>query len=155
MGATLSVVKVSGNPQLLAIFLRAILEAVANVPTHQTLIVPAVVSLILFLVSTYLLLPLWRRYRQRYSNYLPLDTISDHTSSFRHRVQGTIGRFLVPSAWRQGLHDRLVIADDGSDADFESEDGEELGNVGLDRRSDLSDAAGRSQSDNTSRLSRE
>lgn len=36
---------------------------------------------------------------------------------------------MVPSAWRRRLQDRLVIADADSDAGFDSDDGEELGDV--------------------------
>ncbi|PHH69958.1 hypothetical protein CDD82_7417 [Ophiocordyceps australis] len=51
----------------------------------KNLVVPAIISLVIFLVLTFLLAPLWRRYRARYSQYLPLDALSQHTSSLRHR----------------------------------------------------------------------
>ena len=99
--------------------------------------IPAVISLILFLVSTYALIPLWRRYRARYSQYIPLDRISDHTSTIRGRVQDTLARWIMPAGWRWQFmpRDRLVVAAGGaggsgdldlsSDAGFSS-DGEEL-----------------------------
>jgi hypothetical protein len=123
----------------------------------QTLIVPAVISLLLFLVSTYVALPLWRRYRQRYSQYLPVDRLSDQTSGFRHRVQSAMAGWLVPSAWRRGLHDRLVVvADADSDDGFESDEGEELEDVpiSVDRRRDI-EAGVPNRPEDSRRLSRE
>ncbi|KAI0893325.1 hypothetical protein F4806DRAFT_499167 [Annulohypoxylon nitens] len=105
----------------------------------KTLIIPAVISLILFLLSNYLIVPLWRHYRTRYSQYLPLDTISNHTSTLRGRIQDVIARWLVPSRWRFNSRDRVVIgADDASDIGFSSEEGEELDDVDDDRRHALS-----------------
>lgn len=121
----------------------------------QTLIVPAVISLILFLASTYVFIPLWRRYQARYSQYLPLETISNHTSSFRSRVQDAMGRWLVPSQWRFRLGERLGQADDASDAGFSS-DGEELDDVLDDeRRRALSLDPRGDRIDSIRRLSRE
>ncbi|KAK3373991.1 hypothetical protein B0T24DRAFT_283908 [Lasiosphaeria ovina] len=94
----------------------------------KTLIVPALISLILFLATTYLIIPFWQRYRTRYSQYLPLETISNQTLSIRARVQNGIANFLVPSTWRQRLQDRIAVADP-SDAGFDSDEGEELGEV--------------------------
>ncbi|KAH6655357.1 hypothetical protein BKA67DRAFT_657304 [Truncatella angustata] len=122
----------------------------------KTLIVPAVISLILFIVCSYILVPLWRQYRQRYSQYLPLETISNQTSSFRVRAQHAIAKWLIPARWRQSLHGRLVTAE-GSDAGFDSDDGEELGDVDDDRRHALSlDTSGRIEhTDTNRRLSRD
>ncbi|KAI1852857.1 hypothetical protein JX265_009831 [Neoarthrinium moseri] len=122
----------------------------------KTLIVPAVISLIIFLICTYVLVPLWRQYRQRYSQYLPLDTISDRTSSLRARVQGAIANLIIPSRFRMGVRERLVSAED-SDAGFDSDDGEELDVVDDDRRHALSlDTSGRrEQTDSIRRLSRD
>ncbi|KAK1766160.1 hypothetical protein QBC33DRAFT_110270 [Phialemonium atrogriseum] len=97
----------------------------------KTLIVPALISLIIFLATTYAFIPLWQRYRSRYSQYLPLETISTQTSSLGARLQARLGRVLVPSSWRTRLHDRLVIgrAEEASDGGYDSEEGEELGEV--------------------------
>ncbi|KAI1084137.1 hypothetical protein F5B20DRAFT_576281 [Whalleya microplaca] len=123
----------------------------------KTLVIPAVISLLLFLISTYVLIPLWRRYRARYSQYLPLDSISNHTSSIRGRVQDALARWMVPSRWRIGGRDRVVIgADDTSDLGFSSEDGEELDDVDDDRRHALSlDTHTIEHTDTIRRLSRE
>ena len=129
--------------------------------------IPAVISLLLFLVSTYVLIPLWRRYRARYSQYIPLDRISDHTSTIRGRVQDALARWVVPAAWRWQFvpRDRLVVAGAGgsgsadldlsSDAGFSS-DGEELDIVpaAAHRHAFSLDARGEPP-DTTRRLSRE
>ncbi|KAK4093636.1 hypothetical protein Purlil1_1970 [Purpureocillium lilacinum] len=98
----------------------------------KTLLVPAVISLIIFLFLTFVLVPVWRRYRNRYSQYLPLDSISDRTSSFRHRI---LGRFssLNPLAHFVSGRQQVVFASGGAGTGAESgaddEDGEELGDV--------------------------
>jgi hypothetical protein len=95
---------------------------------HQTLIIPAVISLVLFVATSYILYPLWQRYQARYSQYLPLDSLSSQTSSLRARMLGWL------NPWRRRLQDRLVVAGGGgetaSDAGFDSDDGEELSQVG-------------------------
>ncbi|KUI71804.1 hypothetical protein VM1G_06964 [Cytospora mali] len=129
----------------------------------QTLIAPAIIALIVFLLATYILLPLWQRYRNsRYGAYLPLETISSGTQTLRHRIQNNIARWLVPSTWRERLQDRLVVAG-GSESDngFNSDEGEELDEVPEDEdvRRRLEREAGRSRSsgrpDFVRRLSRD
>lgn len=90
---------------------------------------PAIISLLLFLLVTYVARPLWQRYRSRYSHYLPLDTITNQTATFRVRVQNAIARWMVPSRWRQTLSDRLVVATANSDGGYNSDEGEELDGV--------------------------
>lgn len=122
----------------------------ATLSAIKTLIVPALISLIFFLLLTFVLFPLWQRYRNRYSQYLPLDTISNRTSSIRARIQGTISRFMLPYLRRPTLSDRIVVA--GRDS-FDSEDGEELEDV-----DDSATERGRNSHetiDNTRRLSRD
>ena len=120
----------------------------------QTLVVPALIALIGYLILTFLVVPVWQRYRSRYSQYLPLETITNQTSSLRHRIQNAIGSFLVPSGWRQRLQDRLVVgADTGSEGGYDSDVGEELGDIDDDRRPESMDRSG--EADSTRRLSRE
>ncbi|CAP73142.1 uncharacterized protein PODANS_2_5550 [Podospora anserina S mat+] len=92
----------------------------------QTLVVPAIISLILFLLSTFVLYPLWQRYRNRYSQYLPIDTLSEQTSSLRARITGGLSSLIFTSRWSTGFADRLVV---GGRPSFDSEDGEELEDV--------------------------
>jgi hypothetical protein len=124
----------------------------ANLLRSQTLIVPAVISLVLFLVATFVLVPLWQRYRNRYSQYLPLETISNQTLSLRARMQSAILRFMAPSAWRARASDGIVVAERNS---FDSEEGEELGDVDDTIARRVLDQQRGDPVDSTRRLSRE
>ncbi|KAJ2979023.1 hypothetical protein NUW58_g7310 [Xylaria curta] len=122
----------------------------------KTLLVPALISLVLFLALTYLVLPLWRYYRNRYSQYLPLDTISTQTTSLRIRMQDAIARWISSSSrWRLRNRDQVAVADDESDIGFSSEEGEELNEVDEDRRHALSLDTHHQHVDSSRRLSRE
>ncbi|KAI1124371.1 hypothetical protein F5Y10DRAFT_269134 [Nemania abortiva] len=123
----------------------------------KTLLVPALISLVLFLASTYLILPLWRHYRNRYSQYLPLDTISTQTVSLRIRIQDAIARWISSSSrWRLRARERGTVADDNeSDVGFSSEEGEELNEVDEDRRHALSLDTHHQNTDSNRRLSRD
>ncbi|KAJ4406519.1 hypothetical protein N0V82_010101 [Gnomoniopsis sp. IMI 355080] len=103
----------------------------STISTVKTLIVPAIIALLVFLLATYVLYPLWARYRSsRYGAYLPLDTITTGTVSLRYRVQNAIARWIVPSTWRERIQDRLVVAvGPGSDTGYNSDEGEELDEV--------------------------
>lgn len=72
----------------------------------KTLIAPALVSLALYLLLSYAIVPFFRRYHQRYAQYLPLQTLSVHTSSLRDRALDALMRLFLPSSWRSGA--RLV-----------------------------------------------
>jgi len=61
--------------------------------------------------------------------------------------------FLAPSAWRRSAQDRVVAAEEDSDDGFDSEDGEELGDVDESTRREYSH--GQDSVDATRRLSRE
>ncbi|KAK3308646.1 uncharacterized protein B0T15DRAFT_550866 [Chaetomium strumarium] len=125
----------------------------ATVSAIKTLIVPAIVSLLLFLISTFVLVPLWQRYRNRYSQYLPLETISNQTLSLRARMQGAMARFMTPSVWRARVSERVAVAERGS---FDSEEGEELSEVDepIGRRV-LDQQRGSNTIDSSRRLSRD
>lgn len=76
----------------------------------------------------------------------------------RARVQGGLARWLVPSSWRTRLHERFSIgqAESASDAGYDSEEGEELGDVDEGSRLHLESIdARRLGVDDTRRLSRE
>ncbi|KAI0457009.1 hypothetical protein F5B21DRAFT_501715 [Xylaria acuta] len=122
----------------------------------KTLLIPALISLVLFLVLTYLVLPLWRYYRNRYSQYLPLGAISTQTTSLRIRTQDAIARwFSSMSRWRLRNGDRVAVADDESDVGFSSEEGEELNEVDEARRHALSLDTHHQHADSNRRLSRD
>lgn len=93
------------------------------------MIVPAIIALILYLVFTFAVIPIWQRYRNRYSQYLPLDTITDGASSLRARITDRITTWFITSVWRARLQDRIDVADNRPSTDFDSDDGEELSEV--------------------------
>lgn len=69
------------------------------------MIIPATISLALYLLLSYILIPFVRHYHQRYAHYLPLHTISAHTSSLRDRIADTLMRCILRSSssfpWRR------------------------------------------------------
>ncbi|EEU44465.1 uncharacterized protein NECHADRAFT_85031 [Fusarium vanettenii 77-13-4] len=119
----------------------------ASTSVIKTLAVPAVVSLILFLLSTYVLIPLWRRYA-RYSQYLPLDSLSSQTLSLRDRITSRI------SAWRSNRNAPFA-SDTGSEDGLDDEDGEELGHVDDATWRQMEADTRPARPDNTRRLSRD
>lgn len=120
MSETLSVIKVNSIRDL------ARQQQIANNPNLQTLIVPAVIALLVFLLVSYVLVPMWQRYRNRYSQYLPIDRISSGPALLRQRFQGGIVGAFMPSILRRRYERVVVATDNASEADFNSEDGEEL-----------------------------
>ncbi|KAF3388193.1 hypothetical protein DPV78_011918 [Talaromyces pinophilus] len=94
----------------------------------KTLIIPAIISLTIYLVLSYILLPFFRRYRQRYANYLPISAISAQTLPIRERIADSLMHFFLPTAsWRRRLVPRFMrrsstttttsISDDDDDDD--------------------------------------
>lgn len=110
-------------------------------------------SLILFLVSTYVLLPIWRRARDRYSQYIPVDTIANNTFSASQRISNNISRIIANPPWRRSSRNDVVAGGDPMD-DGLSDDGEELAHVAPSTRRALNSDA-QNRADATSRLSRE
>lgn len=98
-------------------------------PANQVLIVPAIISLALFLVVTFAVLPLWRRYRNRYSQYLPLDSLSSSGASLRDRIANRLASLTLPSTWRQDMG--RFAAGGGLGGGAGDSDGEELGDVDI------------------------
>lgn len=85
----------------------------------------------LYAILSYAIIPLYRQHCQRYTQYLPLETISQHTSSLRSRVSESITRFILPSAWLNGRHPGgRYGAGEGDGSLFDEEEGEGL--VGFD-----------------------
>jgi hypothetical protein len=120
-------------------------------------VLPAVVAFGLYLLLAYAIIPIWQRYRGRYSRYIPLDGISRQTTSLREHVQNTLARFILPSSWGPGLQwgrDTLE-ADDRSLEGYDTEDGEELSEVDEARREAISLDASRGPGIDGRRLSRD
>lgn len=98
----------------------------------QTIFVPALISLILYVAFTYAIIPFYRQHRQRYSHYLPLNAISTRTSSFRERASDALMNFLLPTSWRREprAFNGRYPGDDSDDGLFDDAEGE--GMVGFD-----------------------
>lgn len=124
---------------------------------RQTLVVPAIISLIIFLLISYLVVPLWTRYRGRYSTYVALETISTRTSSLRQYVRSALAGLFIPSSWRAEYERsrQTVSARDGTDHEEWDDEGEELFEVDDNRREALSLDARRGRDDDGRRLSRD
>ncbi|PQE13958.1 checkpoint hus1 protein [Rutstroemia sp. NJR-2017a BBW] len=121
----------------------------------KTLIIPAIISLILYLLLSFVVVPIWKRYRARYGQYLPLETISNRTTSLRQRAQAAAVRLLLPSSWSADFGRGRISAQDGATSDFDEDDGEELFDVDDNRREALSLDARRGRDDDGRRLSRD
>ncbi|KAI9778361.1 MAG: hypothetical protein M1839_008148 [Geoglossum umbratile] len=102
-----------------------------------TILIPALISLALYLLTTYVLLPLFRRHRQRYAQYLPLPPSPS-------RLQSTLS-FLIPSRGFFGRRSRSRheshspgggdTADDDADSSvFDDEEGEDMVGFEIDER---------------------
>ncbi|KAI9864665.1 MAG: hypothetical protein M1813_003155 [Trichoglossum hirsutum] len=111
----------------------------------KTILIPAIISLSLYLLLTYLLLPFIRRHRQRYSQYLPLPRPT--------RLQDAVSSLLLPSGWAasrfrihspSGFRDRFMfgvagrrsvsVDDDGISSVFDEEEGEDMVGFVIDER---------------------
>ncbi|KAJ5972699.1 uncharacterized protein N7479_002617 [Penicillium vulpinum] len=82
----------------------------------KTILIPASIALSIYILVTCLIIPFFRRYHQRYSQYLPLQTISAHTLSLRDRIADKLMYLFLPSRWRWGArtadHDTISIDDE-------------------------------------------
>ncbi|KAH7152086.1 hypothetical protein B0J13DRAFT_255047 [Dactylonectria estremocensis] len=125
----------------------------ATISVIKTLIVPAVISLIIFVLLTYVVIPAWRHYRNRYSQYLPLDSLSSQTSSLRQRITSRLASIPFPARWRQ--QGNLVFVGDLSEDGLDDDDGEELGDVDDETWRAIERDTQTRQPDNSRRLSRD
>ncbi|KAI9709085.1 MAG: hypothetical protein M1820_003531 [Bogoriella megaspora] len=103
-----------------------------------TIFIPAIISLVLYLALTFAILPVIRRYRHKYNQYLPLNTISDRTSTLRQRVGAALMSFLLPSSWRRNQHRTVVDGSTTTDAQedelFSEDEGEGMVGFEIDQR---------------------
>jgi len=111
----------------------------------KSLTIPALIALVLYLLLTHLIYPIWIRHHSRYTAYIPLPNISI-TSTFRQRLQSTLTRILLPSTWRNQTTFEA----------YDEESGEELEEVDEARRREaLSLDARRGRGSGGDRLSRD
>ncbi|KAL4877670.1 hypothetical protein BJY04DRAFT_209766 [Aspergillus karnatakaensis] len=118
----------------------------------KTLFIPAVISLALYVLISFVIVPFFRRYHQRYSQYLPLETITAHTSSLWERIADAVMRRFLPSTWRQQAH----ISDAHDNISILDEEGEIM--VGMNTNATHREALERRRStvaEDEGRLSRE
>jgi hypothetical protein len=85
---------------------------------QQSLLLPALLALTLYILLSFILIPLYRRHRARYSQYLPLHTnpissLSNSTQNLRSSISSALITFLLPSRWAQ--QNRVVDARDGDE----------------------------------------
>jgi len=117
----------------------------------KTLLIPALISLATSLFLFFAVIPFIRRYRQKYAQYLPLHTLSVHTSSLRERASDALMHLMLPSSWRRRLAERQD--DNGSLFDEEGE-----GMIGFEMDASRREALDRRRSsaiETEGRLSRE
>ncbi|KAF7718706.1 Uncharacterized protein PECH_001487 [Penicillium ucsense] len=67
----------------------------------KTILIPACIALTIYILFSCLIIPFFRRYHQRYSQYLPLNTLSAHTVSLRDRLADSIMHLFLRSTWRR------------------------------------------------------
>ncbi|CRG88766.1 hypothetical protein PISL3812_05800 [Talaromyces islandicus] len=121
----------------------------------KTLVIPALISLSIYLLFGFLIIPFFRRYHQRYAQYLPLNRISAHTLTLRERVADALMHFFLPSSWglrRRGMEDM----EDNHDAiSIYEEEGEHMTAMNVDAARREALETRRSTSEAQVRLSRD
>ncbi|KAF2183861.1 hypothetical protein K469DRAFT_480896, partial [Zopfia rhizophila CBS 207.26] len=102
----------------------------------KTIFIPLFLAALLYVLLAYVILPFVRRYRSRYSQYLPmpssLEGVSSGTTSFRNRMSDALYNLFVPSSWARQRR-RVVDGSRGEhneDELFDDEEGE--GMIGFD-----------------------
>ena len=78
---------------------------------YFALLVPALVAGATYLLLSFVIFPLWTRYKTRYTRYLPLSAVSSASSTVRDRIADFITAHLLPRHWRAELE--LQRAGDG------------------------------------------
>lgn len=96
----------------------------------QTIFIPASVALTIYILFSCLIIPFFRRYHQRYSQYLPLHTISAHTLSLRDRIADSIMNFFLRSRWRRNPTHAENDLHDNDNVSIGDEEGEMMIGMG-------------------------
>ncbi|KAJ5279930.1 hypothetical protein N7478_005302 [Penicillium angulare] len=109
------------------------------------------IALTFYVLISFLIIPIFRRYHQRYSQYLPLHSISAHTLSLRDRMADAVMRFFLPRSWQPGAH-----MEDHANIDIDDDEGELMLGMGMDAaRREALERRRSTAPDTQSRLSRE
>ncbi|CAK7271988.1 hypothetical protein SEPCBS57363_004903 [Sporothrix epigloea] len=77
----------------------------------KTLFLPALAALIVFILFTFIIVPVWQHYRNRYSHYLPLGTLSNQTLSLRDRMQSSLSHFFSRASTSNSWRERTAVND--------------------------------------------
>ncbi|KAI9786540.1 MAG: hypothetical protein M1835_003033 [Candelina submexicana] len=87
----------------------------------KTILTPALISLFLYMLFSYILLPIYRTHRSRYQSYIPLPTsLTSTTDNLRQRLSS----FLNPSSQRQRNTYHSTSSESESEGLFSEEEGE-------------------------------
>ncbi|KGO66571.1 hypothetical protein PITC_079990 [Penicillium italicum] len=148
MGSTRVFAKVRANPP----YPDAQATHHRHLQAHSTILIPAAIALSIYILASCVIIPFFRRYHQRYSQYLPLQSISAHTLSLRDRIADELMHFFLPSRWRRGAN----TADHETES-IDDEEGEILVGMDMDsvRRGALEQRRRDNLADTQSRLSRD
>ncbi|CAP80059.1 hypothetical protein E8E15_007627 [Penicillium rubens] len=114
----------------------------------KTILIPAAIALSIYILASCVIIPFFRRYHQRYSQYLPLHSISAHTLSLRDRIADKVMHFFLRSRWRWGAqipdHDNISIDDEeGENMVGMNMDSDRRGALEQRRRDTLAETEGR------------
>ncbi|KAL1896549.1 hypothetical protein Sste5346_004583 [Sporothrix stenoceras] len=81
----------------------------ATLSVVKTLFLPAIIALLVFVLFTFVIVPIWQHYRNRYSHYLPIDTLSSQTLSLRDRMQASVSHFFSRATTTTSWRDRVAM----------------------------------------------
>ncbi|KAF2840442.1 hypothetical protein M501DRAFT_1056767 [Patellaria atrata CBS 101060] len=120
----------------------------------QTLLLPALFSLVIYLLLQYVILPFYRRHRMR-SSYLPLNSVSFRTNRLTNTLSSRFRAALTSLFISRRYREELV--DEDTNSLFDSEDGEDMVGFEVDeeRREALEHRRSRGWGEGERRLSRE
>ncbi|KIH95054.1 hypothetical protein SPBR_03533 [Sporothrix brasiliensis 5110] len=79
----------------------------ATLSVVKTLFLPAIIALLVFVLFSFVIVPIWQHYRNRYSHYLPIDTLSSQTLSLRDRMQASVSHFFSRATTTTSWRDRV------------------------------------------------
>lgn len=70
---------------------------------YGALLIPALIAGATYLLLSFIILPLWTRYKTRYTRYLPLSAVSSASTTVRDRIADFITAYMLPGRWRAEL----------------------------------------------------
>lgn len=70
---------------------------------YFALLIPALIAGATYLLLSFVIFPLWTRYKTRYTRYLPLSAVSSASTTVRDRIADFITAYMLPSRWRAEL----------------------------------------------------